>query len=68
MNVETMRIEIAKAYPGLGWKRKVKEMSENQVIAVYHTFQKGNKFKPARKTQVGPVYKQLTFDDISKTK
>ena len=68
MNTETMRREIAKVYTGAKWQRKVKEMPENQVIAVYHNFQKSGKFKQPRKAQVGPVYKQLTFDDILKTK
>lgn len=68
MNVETMRREIEKIYPGPSWKKRVREMPENQVVAVYHNFKKSEKFDPPRKSQVGPIYKQLTFDDILKTK
>lgn len=68
MNTETMRREIAKVCTGAKWQRKVKEMPENQVIAVYHNLQKNNKLVKARKAQVGPVYTQLTFDDILRTK
>ena len=65
MNVETMRSEIAKVYPGDRWKYKVKAMPEYQVIAVYHDFQKTGRFEhKVIKKQTGPVYKQLTFDDI----
>ena len=68
MNIETMRREIAKVYTGNGWQKKVKAMPENQVVAVYHTFQKNGKLNQPRRVQTGPVYTQLTFDDILRTK
>lgn len=36
MSVEQMRSEIAKAYQGDDWAKKVKKMTDAQVIAVYY--------------------------------
>ena len=38
MNVDLMRAEIAKEYPGDNWEKKVKRMPDKQVLAVYHSF------------------------------
>ena len=64
MNVETMRSEIAKVYTGDGWKKKVKNMPENQVVAVYLNFKKTGMFDIQRKLENENIGKQLTFDDI----
>ena len=64
MNVETMRSEIAKVYTGNGWKKKVKNMPENQVVAVYLNFKKTGMFDIQRKLENENIGKQLTFDDI----
>ena len=68
MNVETMRREIAKAYTGDAWKRKVKNMPENQVVAVYHNFQKTGRFETnsATKPKGNGFGRQLTLDDIKR--
>ena len=67
MNVELMRSEITKVYPGKNWKTKVKNMSDVQVIAVYHSFLRNDRFKSqlvqeVKTTKDEPI--QLTFDDI----
>ena len=36
MSVQQMRKYVSDAYPGDRWKAKVKKMSDNQIIAVYH--------------------------------
>ena len=66
MNVETMRREIAKAYTGDAWKRKVKNMPENQVVAVYLNFKKTGMFDIQRKLENNNFGRQLTFDDIKR--
>lgn len=40
MNVELMRAEIIKEYPGASWAFKVRHMHPNQVIAIYYAFQR----------------------------
>lgn len=67
MKVELMRSEITKVYPGKNWKTKVKNMSDVQVIAVYHSFLRNDRFKSqlvqeVKTTKDEPI--QLTFDDI----
>ena len=66
MNVETMRSEIAKVYTGDGWKKKVKNMPENQVVAVYLNFKKTGMFDIQRKLENNNFGRQLTFDDIKR--
>lgn len=38
MNVPEMRNAISKVYLGRDWQRKVRDMCDGQVIAVYHSF------------------------------
>ena len=35
MNIATMRCAVADAYPRRTWKEKVKNMSDEQVLAIY---------------------------------
>ena len=44
MTVNQMRHDISKVYSGVKWKRKVENMSDNQVIAVYYKFERSGKF------------------------
>ena len=41
MNLTDMRYVLSKAYPGLGWKKKVAAMPDDQVIAVYYRITTG---------------------------
>lgn len=34
-DIESKRAFVADLYPGPGWKKKVKDMPEGQVIAIY---------------------------------
>ena len=54
MYVEEMRREIARVYKGKDWDKKVDNMSDNQVIAMYYKFRAGGKFdkKPESRKQV----------------
>lgn len=38
MSSELMRKAITQVYPGDSWKRKVKSMSDSQVLAIYTKF------------------------------
>ena len=66
MNVELMRSEISKVYSGEGWKTKVKRMPYLQVIAVYHSFLKDDRFKKkeVKPKNYGREARQITFDDV----
>lgn len=45
MDIESMRREITKAYPGEKWAKRVRNMSAEQVTAVYLSFQEKKKRK-----------------------
>ena len=45
MTTEEMRRRISAVYDGLGWKKKVANMPERQVYAVFMSFEKSGKFK-----------------------
>ena len=68
MQIETMRREISNVYSGKKWKKRVKQMPENQVLAVYNTFVRTDRFKKQKEKEKEkkkePEYKQLTFEDI----
>lgn len=60
MTVQQMRRDIAKVYDGASWKRRVENMPDDQVIAIYYKFLHSGKFyQPA--CNVG---KQLTIADF----
>lgn len=37
MLIEDIRSEVEDMYPGESWRKKVARMSDNQVIAIYHS-------------------------------
>lgn len=46
MNTATMRAALAEVYPRRTWKARVKQMSEDQVVAVYKSMEReGRLFK-----------------------
>ena len=67
MRVERMRSEISKVYSGEGWKTKVKRMPYLQVIAVYHSFLKDDRFRKQemQPKNYGKEATQITFDDMT---
>lgn len=36
--IDDMRTAVARKYPGPRWKRKVSDMSDNQIMALYYRF------------------------------
>ena len=66
MKIEVMRREISNVYSGEKWKKRVKNMPENQVLAVYNSFVRTNRFEKQKEIEKKkePEYKQLTFEDI----
>ena len=36
MTIEQMRAEVANLYPGANWAKRVREMSERQILAIYN--------------------------------
>lgn len=68
MTIEQMRNAIAEVYSGWAWKTAVARMHDDQVIAVYHSFQERDMFnKPsAVRTHDGRRVKQLSIFDILK--
>lgn len=67
MTIEQMRGEISLAYPGVAWTARVKRMSDNQVVAVYHRLSATGKLEEAmkeRKRNHSPqYYQQLSIFD-----
>ncbi len=39
-NINQMRIVLISAYPGTKWKNRVSQMSDNQVVAIFHNLEK----------------------------
>ena len=35
MTIEQMRFEVAKLYPGYGWRDRVAKMPDKQILAIY---------------------------------
>lgn len=71
MTVDQMRGEIASVYPGLKWHNRVAGMLDNQVIAIYKTFQANGKLEsdyiPVRKNKPEDnSYHQMTIFEYMK--
>lgn len=52
MTVDQMRKEICKIYPNKTWEEKVYRMYDDQVIAIYHNFEKTGKFEEYVKNKI----------------
>ena len=66
MGVENYRSAIASAYPGERWKRRVLEMPDNQVIAIYNHFVRDGVFNRIRvpKKASDPNYHQISLWEL----
>ena len=51
MDIREMRRRISEVYNGLGWKKKVANMPDMQVYAIYMNFKKTGKFKTEEQLQ-----------------
>ena len=58
MPIAQMRNEIALVYPGERWQNRVSRMPENQVVAIYRSFQRTGRFD-GKKTRSGKVTGEL---------
>ena len=47
LNVDQMREKISEAYNGEGWKKKVRFMPDDQVIAIFYRMKKKGQIKDA---------------------
>lgn len=45
MNADEMRAALLKVYDGEKWRRKIKSMGDNQVIAIYYKMVASGKIK-----------------------
>lgn len=62
MNVLQMRNEIAGLYDSVKWKRRVREMPEHQVIAIYNkTLYSGGFERAERRKENERKYHQMTL-------
>lgn len=73
MTVQEMKVAISRVYQTESWKKKVKNMHDSQVIAIYHDFYnrkilnqvlKKEKPKAAVKDDTKEIHQQLSFFDI----
>lgn len=65
MTVENMRREIAHVYDTRSWDRKVDEMYDDQVIAIYYKFQKEGKLnKVLRKEKPQPKTIPINIEQL----
>lgn len=60
-NIEDMRGYVMDAYPSMNWKRKVSDMSDPQVVAVYHSLLGRKKKEEPKKEE--PKFRQMTIFD-----
>lgn len=67
-DINTMRSAILGAYDGYNWERKVRNMHDNQVIAIYYSLLEKGKLNKKQENCATKVAKQipyqLSFDDI----
>lgn len=71
MTVSEMRHYISDAYPGRSWKTRCNIMSEQQVIAIYHSLRNREKTKPkkpSRRNYGKPGYQFTIFDILKEDK
>lgn len=65
-SIDSKRLAIAEAYPGEKWHKKVKEMPDYQVVAIYNHFLRDGVFEKSRfmRKQKDPNYKQMSLEDF----
>lgn len=45
MNVDQMRVRVAECYPGPRWAKRVQQMNNDQVIAIFYRLSKNGIIK-----------------------
>lgn len=61
-SVEDMRYAVMNVYPGHKWSNKVRDMSDNQIIAVYYDFLHRGKFDKKTKKSNDDYSKKKHFN------
>ena len=65
MTVENMKTEISHVYDTRSWQKKVDEMYDDQVIAIYYKFLKEGKLnKVLRKEKSQPHTVPIKFEQL----
>lgn len=70
MDIEWMRNRLYELYPGVSWKARVRNMPTNQVVAVYKSCEKYDRFNKRKKInkqnqkEDGKYYQYTIFDYI----
>ena len=73
MTISQMRVAITEVYPGPTWERKVANMPDDQVVAIYYEFLRQGRFHSRSKARLEKkqdspfkpmVGVQLTIDDF----
>ena len=64
MTIYQMRAAIASVYSGEKWKQKVRDMPEDQVIAVYYSFLENGRFDSKPKSR--EIIKRSCTDEPSR--
>ena len=65
MNIDQMRAAIADVYPGVGWKHKCSAMSTAQVVAIYKSFLRTDRFnRPVKESKKEPLFHQLSIFEL----
>ena len=60
MDIHAMRSAVKKAYPSYRWGYKVDEMSDSQVMAIYHRLKSSGKLNPRNTIGQQPSYRTYT--------
>jgi len=68
MTIERMREELAKAYPAPKWAKRVAQMDDRQVFAVYKDMERNGRLckKCGEKTKLKEDGVQITIWDLMK--
>ena len=61
MDIDAMRSKIMEVYPYPRWERKVANMEDRQVVAIYKNMQKLNALKPKKKTKMKEKLHQISI-------
>lgn len=59
MSIDNMRSHVENAYDSDSWKRKVRLMPDNQVIAIYKSLLNRGQLEKKKPKKKPPTYEQL---------
>lgn len=63
--IDDMRTAVSKVYPGPRWRRKVLDMSDNQIMALYYKFHNSEEKKEEPKVvKTRPKFNAYTGEQM----